>query len=164
MHLSTRSQSTPRAIARMCPCPCALRCALSTARLPHEVNKEQADTALHCGIGLRVGLNTACGQVCRVPSRNQKGRHRAPNRIFRKIEEGQCNSLHRAYGGSSDGKRGKFPLKSSLVDFKSVFYISDVWKIVKNSKNLLYFCKKRLLNPSILASSKSASLFFTFFG
>lgn len=39
--------------------PCALRSALSTAGLPHEVNKEQADTTLRCGIGLRVGRNTA---------------------------------------------------------------------------------------------------------
>lgn len=37
--------------------------------------------------------------------------------IFRKIKEGQGNSLHRADGGSSDGKRGIFPLLSPLRDF-----------------------------------------------
>lgn len=72
-HLPSRRQSPPRATARMCPYLCALRSALSTARLPHEVNKEQADTATQGGIGLHVGSNTARGQVCRVPSRNQNG-------------------------------------------------------------------------------------------
>lgn len=120
MHLTPRSQSPPRATARIVPCLCALRSALSTASPPHEVNKEQADTALRAA--------SACTLVA-VPHAVKSAEVRAathecniahpqpkvciiahPACIFRKIAEGRANSLHRTDGGSSYAKRGKIPL------------------------------------------------------
>lgn len=120
MHLTPRSQSPPRATARIVPCLCALRSALSTASPPHEVNKEQADTALRAA--------SACTLVA-VPHAVKSAEVRAathecniahpqpkvciiahPACIFRKIAEGRANSLHRTDGRSSYAKRGKIPL------------------------------------------------------
>ena len=116
-HLFSRRQSPPRATARMCPCPCALRSALSTARLPHESTRSkpipQRSAVSACTL---VAIPHAVKSAeCRVVTK--MGHHRAPSRILRKIREGQGNTLHRADGGSSDGKRGNFPLLSSLRDF-----------------------------------------------
>ena len=122
MHLAPRSQSPPRATARMCPCPCALRSALSTARLPHEVNKEQADTALRCGIGLHVGLNTARGRVSRVPSRNQKGASsRTQPHIPQKSKRGKATrSIGRT--GEPEAQKGEiFPFYPIYAIFNQVF-------------------------------------------
>lgn len=122
MHLPPRSQSPPRAVARMCPCPCALRSALSTARLPHEVNKEQADTALRCGIGLHVGLNTARVQVCRVSSRNPKGHHRASATAYSaKSKRGKASRSIGRTGGLPTEKGEIFPFYPIYAIYNQAF-------------------------------------------
>lgn len=73
-----------------------------------------------------------------------------PPRHIPRNQKGRAVALHRADGESTDGKRGNFPLLNPLICRISEFYISDVWKSVKFSKNRLYFFKKLSLNISLL--------------
>lgn len=105
--LSTQSVSAPSrnkaGSVSMCS-PLRSKHNLNTAR----VNKEQADTALRCGIGLHVGRNTARGIVCRVPSRNQKGASsRTQPHIPQKSKRGK--------GTRSIGRTGGLPTEKGEI-------------------------------------------------
>ena len=105
--LSTQSVSAPSrnkaGSVSMCS-PLRSKHSLNTAR----VNKEQADTALRCGIGLHVGRNTARGIVCRVPSRNQKGASsRTQPHIPQKSKRGK--------GTRSIGRTGGLPTEKGEI-------------------------------------------------
>lgn len=88
MHLPPRSQSPRRAIARMCPYPCALRSALSTARLPHEsIRSKPIPPCVAASACTLVAIpHAVVSAECRVVTK--RGHHRAPNRIFRKNQRG----------------------------------------------------------------------------
>ena len=90
----------------------------------------------------------------RLVNPRESCRLRAAPCIFRIIERGRGIACLRGAGGSSDGKRGNFPLLNPLIGCILVFSKSNLRNFVENHKNQPCLDKKLALIYSFLHAAQ----------
>lgn len=133
LHLAMRSKSPPRAIIRLVQCLWDLSSEYMYGLITvHFCIMERANTALRRGIGFARWSQYRTLSRLRLRVAHPRA---TPSAYSATFKGGRKVSLHRAGGGSHDGKRGIFPLLSLLITIFLEFYDFDARKSVKFSKN-----------------------------